>query len=201
MSINWKRNQPVIHHLRNILPKHFPIFLTIGLAKHSSGIGGYVARERRQGGISAHSSGCAADIFLLASNPVHKMLGDALMDLFGRHRVAFGVDHVIWNGRIRSSASPNGRAIIPANDRIGMHRNHVHVAFTEDGSQRHPPGLEAYLITLRADLDRRLEAQDRAGWAQADTDTAAPTRFGSPSPFSMASDGIKEWISPYGSLN
>lgn len=196
MTIQWNRDQPVITHLRASLNTHFPFFRTLGYALHASGIGGYVNRSRRQGGFSAHSEGRAADIYLLASVPVEKRLGDELFALMGTNRVAYGIDHLMWDGTVRSAVSPGGRNIVPNVDHVGMHRNHIHVAFTRPGSQLTPPNLDQSLAALRYTLDQEFEARDRLGWAEADQ-AAQPDRFGVPSPFSTADAAAKDWVSPF----
>ncbi|MHC4401865.1 MAG: hypothetical protein ACYTG0_19505 [Planctomycetota bacterium] len=203
MPIDWHKNQPILHYMRRILPLHFPFFTELGYALHHSGIGGYNNRERRQGGFSAHSQGRAADIFLDAKKAYEKLLGDRLFDMFGNNMAALGVDHVIWDTRLWSTVSLVRRPINPQADGIGMHRDHVHVAFTENGSQQMPPLLESLLTTMRATLD--LEIQQAATKQQLATRRAAqkdarpgpPVMRTIPSVAPAIEPAFQAWISPY----
>jgi hypothetical protein len=152
MTINWARNQPIILQLRSVLPEHFPFLTMLGYAQHWSGIGGYINRQRRAGGFSAHSQGRAADIYLSALKKYEKLLGDHLAPLFWDNRVDLGVDHVIWNGFIWSTTA-NGARSITATDGLRPHDDHVHVSFTQAGSQVQPRKLYELVKKLRHTLD------------------------------------------------
>lgn len=152
MAIDWKQDQPIILQLRLVLVETFPFFTRLGYSKHWSGMGGFVDRTTHGGGFSAHAEGRAMDIYLSAFKADEKRLGDGLFDLFRTHSVALGVDHVIWNRRIWSRDKGGPRAYTNAAN--GPHTNHVHVAFTRQGSQRQPPILRPLLENLRRRLDR-----------------------------------------------
>jgi hypothetical protein len=167
MAINWKRNQPIIHYARTVLILTFPFLLRLGYGRHPSGMGGYVDRTTRSGGRSAHAEGRALDIYLSAFVPPEKQLGDGLFDLFGRNHHALGVDHVIWNRQIWSAAKGGPRPYL--NVANGPHTNHVHVAFTRDGSQVQPPLLQSLAAALRRRLDAEYQTWGRQieGWPSA----------------------------------
>jgi len=62
MSIDWNRNQPIIKHCREVLPRVFLVLSTPGHGLHGSGVGGYNDRLTKSGSISFHSTGRAADM-------------------------------------------------------------------------------------------------------------------------------------------
>jgi hypothetical protein len=167
VATNWKKNQPIVHYARTVLVLTFPILVRLGYSKHPSGIGGYVDRTTRSGGPSAHAEGRALDIYLSAFVPAEKRLGDGLFDLFRRNPHALGVDHVIWNRRIWSSDKGGPRPYTNAAN--GPHTNHVHVAFTREGSQVQPPALQTLAAALRRRLDGEHYAWGRQieGWEEA----------------------------------
>ena len=81
---------------------------------------------------SAHAEGRALDIGLLVTRPGEKLIGDELFQLFIRNSIELGLDHVIWNRQIWSQVHPRPRPYLGQNP----HTDHVHVAFTREGSQR-----------------------------------------------------------------
>jgi hypothetical protein len=131
---NWHHNQPIVSFLRRWIPICLPQVRTVG---------GYAGRTTETGGFSAHSEGRAVDVHLNAFDESERLTGDALAQMFVDRATDLGVDHVIWNRRIWSAAhAADGWRAWPA-DR-NPHTNHVHVAFTRQGSQIVPP----YLIPL-----------------------------------------------------
>src|SRR5215831_18681695 len=125
---NWRRNQPIIAHLRRWVPVCLP---------QAHRIGGYSNRTTETGSFSAHSEGRAADIYLNASDPEQRRIGDAVFDRFIRYAADLGIDHIIWNRHIWSAdRAREGVRDWPA-DR-DPHTNHIHVAFTRAGSQQQP---------------------------------------------------------------
>jgi hypothetical protein len=149
MPINWKQNQPIVVYARLVLAENFPFFMSLGYSPHWSGMGGYVDQTTKSGKESAHAEGRAIDIYLRAVKPWEKELGDGLFDLFRRNHVVLGVDHVIWNKNIWSL-----KGLRPyENKDNGPHTDHVHVAFTREGSQKQPILLKTLAQQLRQDLD------------------------------------------------
>lgn len=106
-------------------------------------VGGYANRNTEVGAFSAHSEGRAADIFLNAFDPVHLQIGDALVLMFIDYAADLGIDHIIWNRQVWSTDHAQ-EGLRPWESSRNPHTNHVHVAFTRDGSQVAPP----YLIAL-----------------------------------------------------
>ena len=136
---DWRRNQPIILHLRRWVPQAFPEVRRIG---------GYNNRRTRRGGFSAHSEGRAADIHLFANVPIEKRIGDGLFQMFQDYQQELGVDHVIWDRQIWSVAEGGPREYQGGSP----HRDHVHVAFTRTGSQLQPSILIPLLDGLHIDL-------------------------------------------------
>lgn len=81
---------------------------------------------------SAHAEGRAVDIGLSASKADEKALGDQLFRLLIKNATELGLDHVIWNQQIWSTARGGPRHYTG----ISPHTDHIHVAFSRDGSQR-----------------------------------------------------------------
>lgn len=143
-KIAWKQNQPIVKFLKRWVPICLPMITTVG---------GYASRDTETGSFSFHSEGRAADIYINAYDAEQLPVGDALFDRFIRFAPDLGVDHVIWNGQVWSvdeggpNAWPAGR---------NPHTNHVHVAFTRDGSQQQPgyliPILDGIHIELFGDM-------------------------------------------------
>jgi len=92
-------------------------------------IGGKVDRTTWGGGFSAHSQGRACDIYLDANDPLDKKLGDILFKMFHVQSTYLKVDHVIWNGQIWSTTNAAPATYTGSG---GAHKDHVHVAFTDD---------------------------------------------------------------------
>jgi hypothetical protein len=131
---NWDGNQPIVKFLKRWIPICIPQVTVVG---------GFNRRPTETGGFSAHSEGRAADIHLDAFDPIHLQIGDALVQMFIDYATDLGVDHIIWNREIWSAdRAQEGLRTWPP-DR-NPHTNHVHVAFTRQGSQAAPP----YIIAL-----------------------------------------------------
>ena len=143
MTINWNQDQPIIHHLRDVLPIVFPVLKEPGHGLHATGIGGYVNRTQRNStSTSSHSEGRGADIFLNVNNPYEKAIGDGLSRMFQDYSWELGVDNVIWNYEIWSIARGGPRYCRKP------HTNHVHVEFTEAGSQIRPYMLRDFAVNV-----------------------------------------------------
>lgn len=151
MSKKLKGNQPIILHLREVLPKVFPVLKTkTGVRKgvHKTGVGGYVDRKTKDGGFSAHSEGRAADIYLDWHNPYEKQIGDGLYAMFIENAKKLGVKNVIWNKRIWTVS--NNQEASYKEGKKGFHRDHIHVEFSSEGSQQRPIVLEDLCHSARA---------------------------------------------------
>lgn len=151
-AINWNRNQPIIHFLRHWMPFYFPFIRGRGL--HDSGVGGFNSanREGHDGvirGPGAHKEGRAADIYIRAFRPNERSVGDGLFKIFMTHSRELGVESVTWNRQIWTNDARGG----PRPFGGDPHTEHIHVAFTHEGSQRQPEILRVYLEELAIKLD------------------------------------------------
>lgn len=148
-ALNWKglrkdANQPIVLHLKYYFPHIFP---EIPKWRPTGLVGGY-----NPGSIGGgHEYGLAADIYVRATMPNEKKVGDGLFDMFMWHADELGVEHVIWNGMKWES-----KVNVPGVPRkfLGQspHTDHVHVRFTRQISQRTPPILVFKLQALHDNL-------------------------------------------------
>lgn len=122
-EINWKQPQPAPKALWSLINANFPQTRFLGIYNPRS-----VAGTNKP---SAHAEGRALDIGLLVSNPDEKVIGDQLFDAFIETGPTIGLDHVIWNRQIWSQSRGGPRPYTG----VSPHTDHVHVAFTRDGSQ------------------------------------------------------------------
>jgi hypothetical protein len=124
MPPNWNQPQPAPKALWALIHANFPQPRFLGIYNRRNVAGTSTP--------SAHAEGRALDIGLLVSRPDEKALGDQLFDLLIRNAAELGLDHVIWNRRIWSSARGGPRPYTG----VSPHTDHIHVAFTRDGSQQ-----------------------------------------------------------------
>lgn len=124
MAPNWNQPQPAPRALWILVNTNFPQTRFLGIYNRRNVAGTSTP--------SAHAEGRALDIGLLVSQPSEKALGDQLFDLLIRNAVELGLDHVIWNRQIWSSAHGGPRP----HTGLSPHTDHIHVAFTRVGSQR-----------------------------------------------------------------
>jgi|GEM_PF-2850673 len=150
-GVDWEKDQPMIKFLKKHIPDRFAIIPE----KHprGRGVGGYVPRRTRAGGFSAHSQGRAADIYLDAFDDLQKYLGDELFSMFVDNATDLGVEHIIWNRQIWSAEKGGPRSYTNAAN--GPHTNHIHVAFSELGSQLQPVQLLNLLDEIKAKFEFR----------------------------------------------
>jgi hypothetical protein len=167
-NIRWDHEQPAVVFLREQVTIYLPEVALNWAAmtntdKHYHGprvhethrlhgVGGYKPRSTEFGNPSLHSYGRAADIYVNTRNPLLRAIGDALFAGFIDNALALGVDHVIWNGQIWSAEHPR---ILHYHGKE-RHGDHVHVAFTVDGSQRRSPALVSLLKGISSDVDRQF---------------------------------------------
>jgi hypothetical protein len=123
MAINWDQPQPASRALWSVVHANFPQARNLGIYNPRNVAGTNTP--------SAHAEGRALDIGLLVSRPNEKLIGDQLFKIFIETSDELGLDHVIWNRQIWSQAHPSLRPYHGQNP----HTNHVHVAFTREGSQ------------------------------------------------------------------
>ena len=115
--------------------------------QHSSGVGGY---NNAPGG-GAHIEGRAADIYVNSSPDDERPIGDGFFKIFSQHALELGVETVTWHVHIWNREVHD----LPGTSRPyarGDHDDHVHVAFTREGSQLRPPILLTYFEELASKL-------------------------------------------------
>lgn len=128
----WNQTQPAVKSLDALIRKYLPTVTRTDI--------GVIVRKTRGGEqMSAHSEGRAIDAFVDAKVAWEKDTGDRLFNLTIEHESELGLDHVIWNREIWSPG--RGRGVYPRPDDLNKagrhpHTDHVHIAFTQDGSQR-----------------------------------------------------------------
>jgi len=172
MAIDWRHDQPAVEFLRHCIEVCFPEVglhhdaeMTVdpanwraGGAKKTyrnhplRGVGGYVNRHNAMGGFSAHSEGRAADIYVKIDNLYLKAIGDALFAGFVHNAENLGLEEVIWNRQIWSSAIPE----IHAYQGARPHTDHVHVAFSRPDSQVRSELLLRVVQAAREDVIRQF---------------------------------------------
>lgn len=141
-------NQSIIHFLRRWVPVYFPLLTSRRRrGQHSSGVGGY---NNAPGG-GAHIEGRAADIYVNAFREDERPIGDGLFKIFSQHAHELGVETATWHVHIwnREAHDPPG---IPRAFTRGDHDDHIHVAFTREGSQQQPQILLSYFKELAIKL-------------------------------------------------
>jgi hypothetical protein len=157
-NVNWNGNQPIIHLLRELIPRFFPAIpdhVRRSPRIHATGVGGY-------GGLGAHDEGRAADIYVNAGRENLKAIGDGLFQIFIHHGSELGVENVTWNRQTWDSARDllgTPRPYTGLNrdgEERNEHTNHLHVSFTCRGSQNRPALLAVYLERLARQLGPRV---------------------------------------------
>src|SRR5262249_24654347 len=124
MPPNWNQPQPAPRALWALVHSNFPQTRFLGIYNRRNVAGTNTP--------SAHAEGRALDIGLLATQPGEKALADQLFDLLIQNAAELGLDHVIWNRQIWSTARGGPRPYTG----VSPHTDHIHVAFTREGSQR-----------------------------------------------------------------
>lgn len=127
MIVQSSGSKPHVVFIMETLAKQFPYTIWK--------IGGYKNRTTAGGGFSFHSVGRACDIYLDAFDPVDKILGDLLFEMFHCNADMLLVDHVIWNSQIWS-AEKGGPRVYQGSG--GPHTNHIHVGFKKNPSKSIP---------------------------------------------------------------
>jgi hypothetical protein len=130
MIVQSGGSRPHVVYIMETLAKTFPNVIWK--------IGGKVNRTTWAGGFSFHSVGRACDIYLDANDRLDKKLGDLLFRMFSNFAYDFKVDHTIWDGQSWSRAEGGPGAYTGGG---GPHRDHVHVAFTDDHLDLLPLGF------------------------------------------------------------
>lgn len=152
MAIDWKKAQPGPKALWQAVHSQFPQTRLLGI---------YAARNVRGTQTpSAHAEGRALDIGLRADEAGEKALGDQLFAIFIRNAREAGIEHVIWNREIWSDTRGGPRGYTG----VSPHTDHIHLAFSRDGSQRTTfPRLQLELATLRTGYEELGQAMGSVG--------------------------------------
>jgi hypothetical protein len=141
-TIDWNKPQPAPRALWRLVQANVPEVRNLGIYNHRNVAGTSTP--------SAHAEGRALDIGLDAKKPEEKYLGDQLFEALIECASQMGIHHVIWNRDIWSAAKRGPYRYPGANP----HTDHIHVAFTRDGSQKVTfPMFEFRLATLRTGLE------------------------------------------------
>jgi hypothetical protein len=149
MPVNWNQPQPAPRALWSLVHANFPQTRNLGIYNPRNVAGTNTP--------SAHAEGRALDIGLLVSRPNEKMIGDELFKLFIKNSGELGLDHVIWDRQIWSQVHPKLR---PYHGH-SPHTDHVHVAFTREGSQSTSfPRANLDIAILRTGVEELAKAQN-----------------------------------------
>jgi hypothetical protein len=144
MAPNWNGPQPAPKALWALVHDYFPRARSLGIYNVRT-----VAGTSK---LSFHAEGRALDIALYAVLSSEKLLGNQLFELLIRNARELGLDHVIWDRRIWSTAGGGPRLYL--GKKQGPHTNHLHVAFTRPGSQQRAfPRTRAELRALSDSLN------------------------------------------------
>jgi|tagenome__1003787_1003787.scaffolds.fasta_scaffold20807378_2 hypothetical protein len=149
---NWNGPQPAPKAVWQLVNANFPATRFLGIF-NSRNIAGTNTP-------SAHAEGRALDIGLLVSDPNEKAIGDGLFLAFREIGPRIGLDHVIWDRQIwgRHSGGPSRYT------GVNPHSDHVHVAFTREGSQSNNlPLLVLRIAQLRTGLEELAKATSNVG--------------------------------------
>lgn len=141
--MTWDRAQPAPKALWALVRVNFPVARNLGIFNRRT-----IAGSSKP---SLHSEGRALDIGLSVFDPGEKVIGDRLFALLCEAAKALQLEEVIWNQQIWSSRKP---FVHPYGGR-SPHHDHLHVAFSRDGSQVAdlPIELTFRLAQLRTGLD------------------------------------------------
>jgi hypothetical protein len=101
---------------------------------------------------SLHASGRAIDIYLEASIPVERKLGELLYQMFKNNADTLKVNHVIFNWKEWSPGGGMDDTTISKGDSRGPHTNHVHVDFVDEGMKDKPVAIVHLLEQAAAQL-------------------------------------------------
>ena len=144
----WDSAQPGPRALWSLVHSQFPQTRNLGIYNKRNVAGTNTP--------SAHAEGRALDIGLLVARPSEKVLGDQLFTLLINNAAELGLDHIIWNRKIWSAQHPTIRQYVGHSP----HTDHIHVAFTREGSQQVTFGRTTMEIaTLRSGLEDLTQAE------------------------------------------
>lgn len=151
-KIDWKRPQPLPSAVKDVLKANFPVIAKVGIYNDRN-----VAGTTKK---SSHAEGRALDIYLSAAKPNERLVGDSLFDTMIESAAQSGIDNVIWNREIWSTAHPQRR---PYKGK-SAHRDHIHVEFTRVGSQLAAFDLlKLRIAQLRTGLEELADSRKDVG--------------------------------------
>ena len=128
------------------------------------------------GNRSLHGEGRAIDVgFSGSGNPN----GTALLQVLLRHRVALGIQLIIWNRRIYSARHPNGAPYSRTGNATIEHRDHLHIELTWHAAR-----------TLTLGRVRQIVA----GTSSATVTTPVPVTVPIPEPEPEEDDDVKQTL-------
>jgi hypothetical protein len=147
--INWAQNQPAPAYAIRMIKANFPQVANLGI---------YVCRNVKGTSTkSAHAQGRALDIGVNAHRLPEKVVGDGLFHALIRAAHKSGIDNVIWNRQIWSTAKGGPRPWIGSYSNGAAknpHTDHIHVEWTHDGSQlERLKFLELQIAILRSGFE------------------------------------------------
>lgn len=141
----------MISLLRSLLPRAFPVLRNRGKDMNPWGVSRPVSDPKRGGHFGGMKDGKlvkakAADVYLNASNPYEKKLGDALFKTFLKYRLSLGISFIVWNGQ---KSNPDGtirRYVPPKNTPTWRHEDHLHIEFNPKTGDRDQSDLLLVII-------------------------------------------------------
>lgn len=139
----WNGPQPAPKALWQLIHANFPQSRNDGIYNDRN-----IAGTQTK---SLHAEGRALDIGLDVTNASDKLVADRLFDAFIDSAVEIGLQEIIWNRQIWSSAKPSVH-VYTGHD---PHTGHIHVGFTREASQQtmFPQSFLVRIGILRTGLD------------------------------------------------
>lgn len=154
---NWKIEQPAPKELLQVIKSAFPEYL-----KKDANV---IMRNENVGGPSLHKEGRALDIHFSISPALpteeENVIAYRLFRLFIEEYSELGMDHVIWNRQQWSITNQKIRPY-PDPDVKGWrspHEDHIHIAWTREGSQYRYFPMVSMRIGLYAHLRKKTSTQ------------------------------------------
>lgn len=140
---NWSGPQPAPKALWGMIQANFPVARNLGIFNRRN-IAGTTTP-------SLHSEGRALDIGLNAFDATEVVIGDRLFQIFCDLGQTMQLEEAIWRRQIWSARRP----LIHPYTGHSAHTDHVHVGFTQVGSQQTTmPALFAFRVAqLRTGLE------------------------------------------------
>ncbi len=167
MAVNSNRPAPayeaevlMISRMRAMLSQAFPVLLNRDKWSNPWGVSGPQSNPSRGGHYGSRKGNLlikakAADIYLNASKPYEKKLGDLLFTEFVEKRHKLGIDFVVWD-RQKSTDEGDARDYpklpktcpgAPVWKREScLHRDHLHVEFKANEGDRDNSAILAQII-------------------------------------------------------